>query len=126
MHSYAFQFGCIQQISYWTRGQNMLLPAPPTPPPPFSQSHRICFFSMSQLFLAEMTKHCTFNSLFILPFSFPHSSFFHVVLSSPMFSFLPDVLSEPHTPMRDEAVRFLCVCVSAYEVSQLGSLPSQL
>lgn len=26
-HSYAFQFGSIQQSSYWTRGQNMLLPA---------------------------------------------------------------------------------------------------
>lgn len=120
-HSYVFQFRCIQQTSYWTGGQNMLLPVQGTN---MSVSSRFLFLSITQFvffshafaFLTEMTQHCTFSSLFIFPLFFPHSSFFYVVLSSTMFFFLPAFLCEPHTPVRDEAVSFfvcvfVCVCV---------------
>lgn len=76
-----------------------------SPSPSFSQSHRFTVFSRVSAFFIwnDQAPHFLFPPYF--------SSFFHVVLSSSMFSFLLACLSEPHTPLRDEAVWvFLCVC----------------
>lgn len=92
-----------------------------SPSPSFSQSHHFTVFSRISAFFIwnDQAPH------FLSPPYF--SSFFHAVLSSSMFSFLLACPSEPHTPLRDEAVWvFVCVRVWVYEVSQLGSLPSQL